>query len=489
MLKSSFYNTVGAGIRLVVSVFTIPLLIRLIGIDEYGLLALVLAIANIVALAEAGLSLATTVFVARDLAQNNIQGVAETMIIIGTALLVLASSATLAVFISIPFASGWFPNFSVDQRTAFTTALSISTVVIWGRLLQQASYGLLQAYQRFGILNILQTAQAISISIGSLLIAVYGGKVVAILQWQALVTLTTLLACLLTNAPLFKENSLVLRWNRLKAFEIGRYSLSAWVGSLGSALFSQFDRVIVGALLGSTSLGVYAAITTITVQINTFSAMAVQPYFPIITSLLTQPNNLQAIRSQVRQAWLLNVLIALGMGVLLISSAPFLLPLLLHQVSQVDILTFRILAIIYSMYSVNAVGTYILYGSDKVWLSTLTIIVCGGGSLLMIAFGSQNLGIIGAALGNTMYIGIGIITLAGMRLIQIPLIEWIGWVKWLLTWFLLSVIFTFVLPDEILTAITITLIQITVLFWITFHNYHDLFFQFLHRLTTKLSRV
>jgi Polysaccharide biosynthesis protein len=70
MLKNGFYNAAAGAVRVGLAILTIPVLIRLMGVEEYGLWALASAIVGIVTLAEAGLSTATTVFVSQDLGQG-----------------------------------------------------------------------------------------------------------------------------------------------------------------------------------------------------------------------------------------------------------------------------------------------------------------------------------------------------------------------------------------------------------------------------------
>lgn len=70
MIKNGFYNVVGAVIRIGLTLLTIPLIIRLIGVEEYGLWTLVSTMIGIVGLAEAGLAVSTTVFLSRDLAND-----------------------------------------------------------------------------------------------------------------------------------------------------------------------------------------------------------------------------------------------------------------------------------------------------------------------------------------------------------------------------------------------------------------------------------
>lgn len=62
--RNSVFNTLGAGFRLLIVLATQPLLIRLLGLEQYGVWVVLLALINIGALAEFGLGTALTTFLA-----------------------------------------------------------------------------------------------------------------------------------------------------------------------------------------------------------------------------------------------------------------------------------------------------------------------------------------------------------------------------------------------------------------------------------------
>ena len=97
-LKNGFYNTAGGIIRIGLAILTIPLLIRLIGVEEYGLWTLASSVIAIVGLAEAGLATATTVFVSQDLGKEDSDGLSQTLTVTVGAMLILATIAAFALW-------------------------------------------------------------------------------------------------------------------------------------------------------------------------------------------------------------------------------------------------------------------------------------------------------------------------------------------------------------------------------------------------------
>lgn len=96
--KNGYYNAVGGIIRIGLAILTIPLLILLIGVGEYGLWTLVSSVIAIVTLAEAGLATSTTVFVSQDLGKEDVDGLSQTLTVTVGAMLTLATFAAISLF-------------------------------------------------------------------------------------------------------------------------------------------------------------------------------------------------------------------------------------------------------------------------------------------------------------------------------------------------------------------------------------------------------
>jgi O-antigen/teichoic acid export membrane protein len=110
LLKNGFYNTVGGILRIGLGIITIPLLIRQLGVEEYGLWTLASAVIGVVTLAEAGLSTATTVFVAQDLGEEDVDGLSQTLTVTVTMMLMMATLAAVSLWFGADLLTNLFPN-------------------------------------------------------------------------------------------------------------------------------------------------------------------------------------------------------------------------------------------------------------------------------------------------------------------------------------------------------------------------------------------
>jgi O-antigen/teichoic acid export membrane protein len=465
LLKNGFYNTLGGLIRIGLSILIIPLLIRILGIEEYGLWTLASAVVVMVTLAEAGLSTATTVFISQDLGKEEVDGLSQTLTVTFGAMLILATSAAFALWIGAEGIISLFPKLGQDQQLRLIPTIQIGGLVVAGRLLQQALVGVEQAYQRYDLMNVLNTMQYVLLSVGMVSVAMLGGHTFELMQWQALTSVVSLLSHIWIVRSLLQNVNLRLSWNQQKAMAVGGYSLIMWLNALGGMLFSRGDRLIVGSLLGSQVLGVYAAITDVTVQINSFSALPIQPLLPGLSNLAGQQNiNRHQLEKQVKQAIEINGLVALGMGASLITLSPLIVRIFFSERTTSEyIALFCIATAIYAVYSCNAVGYFSLLATKAVKTCALIHLLGSFSSLLLIAIGSYNFGLVGAILGNSGYLTTLLVTVFGMKRLSIPAYLYFKWLLFPILWFSTVLIINFLIPKNYTIQFTVFLIQNTIL--------------------------
>ena len=200
--------------------------------------------------------------------------------------------------------------------------------------MQQIPAGVEQAFHRYGVLNILTTAQQALSNLGLLGVAWLGGRSLAFMKWQALVGGLALVAHVLVAWRLLRPWQLRPVWNAARIREIGKYSVMTWTSTIGTVLFSQCDRLVIGAMLNTASLGVYSAISNITAQINTMSALPVQPLLPFVSQMKVSRESFTAEgKRYLRDALQMNAALALAAGSTLCLFAPEVVGLLVPGVA------------------------------------------------------------------------------------------------------------------------------------------------------------
>ncbi len=420
------YNVAGATIRGVTNLATVPFLVRFLGIREYGLWSLAFAILALVTMSETGISVTAAVFLSKDLASGNQRDFARTLTVV-----LLGGAGVSAVFgvllwFSGPWAIQWFPDFTRAERLQAAGAIQIAGIAAAVLIVQRTLIGVEQAFERYATINFVDLLQALFINIGMVLIARSGGRSVALMKWHSGVFAFFVFVHVIMVWRLLPDKALRFDWTRARFRQVLRHSVATWIATLGSAAFGQCDRLIVGGLLGPSVLGIYAAITNVTSKINSFSASAVQPLVPAL-SRDVEPVTVAV--SRIRQAVALNSLIATGGGICLCVMAGLVLRILAPGAATPEnVLGLQVAALIYSLYSLNAPGFYVLFALGDAGINALVTLLSGVASLALIFWGAKQFGLLGAISGNAGYLGTLLLIGFALEKKRIRLQDYLGWI-------------------------------------------------------------
>jgi O-antigen/teichoic acid export membrane protein len=427
LLKNGIYNVLGGLARILLGIAMIPVLIRSLGMEEYGLWTLASSILGVVTLAEAGLSTATTVFVSQDLSKNDFDSLSETISVSSVAMFILATASSSLLYFSSGLIIHWYPGLSIPQSTVLFHSLKIGGLIVWLRLFQQVLIGIEQAYQRYDIINVVGTISSTLTSFGMILIVLLSGKTLVLMQYQFFISAFFLVIHFFVVQRLIGRVNIKFNFTLSKFITMGKYSIMMWITSIGGVLFSRVDRLVIASVIGSKELGIYAAITDISSQINILSAMAVQP----LVSLLSGEVDIMSssVKEKVKKSLFINLYISLMLGIIIITLSPFILGILLKQPpSEIrhDYLTsFKLGVLIYSLYSVNGSSYYVLLGTKNVkQCSTISLLV-GILSVALIYTGATHMGLVGAIIGNAGFLGVYAFTFSAMTILRITFKEYL----------------------------------------------------------------
>ena len=376
---------------------------------------------------EAGFSVAAAVFLSKDLATNDTREAGRTLAFILLSATLLSVAVGALLWFAGPVLVRALMAFGRTERGEAGQALQIAGFGAATLILQRTLVGIEQAFNRYGVINALDLAQALLTSLGLVAIAWWGGKTVALMKWQVLASILLLVAHAAVVIRLFRNHELRFGWCGTKARQIFQYSLATWAATLGTAAFSQCDRLIVGGVLGAPVLGVYSAITGITSKINSFSGTAVQPLVPGLSRDAAINVSSEA---RIRQAVRLNTLIAIESGIFLYVLADWVMRIMIPGGSGLhEILGLQIAAIIYAIYSLNAPGFYILYAVGGAQINARVVLCSGIASLGLILLGARYFGLVGALAGNAGYLLTLVLIAYGLRKAGIALRHYIAWVS------------------------------------------------------------
>jgi O-antigen/teichoic acid export membrane protein len=466
-LKNGLYNIIGGLVRIGLSILTTPVLIHLMGTANYGLWTIAYTIMMIVDLAEAGLSVTSTIFIAKDLEERNFEGISQTISIVVSCVIIFAIFSTISLYFCAEFVVDLFPKLSYSEQIAIKKTIQLSSFVIFLRLIQRPLVGIEQAFQNYKLLSLINTLQCCFLCLSMFIFSWLGGRLYELMQIHLFINILTLILHIQVIKNIFKGINIHFSINLQKAKTIIRHSIFIWLISLSGAIFLRCDRLIVASLLGPEALGFYAAITDAAGAINSFSALSIQPLVPIISGYIheVKHSNIE-LKKQTRQALEMNVLVTSGLGILLFIFAEFVLSKILGLANTYEnILAFKGIILIYSFYSLNTVGYFILISLD-VKLCMIIQMISSLFSLILIGIGASSFKLLGAVFGNAGFILSISFIYFGMQKLNFPIKLWIQWIIYPILLFVFIVVIQSILPREFyLVNTTVSLTALMSLFW------------------------
>ena len=288
LARNTGWNLGGQAAPLVVAIFVIPLLIKELGTDRFGVLTLAWVVIGYFSLFDLGLGRALTQLVAKKLgAQQEVEIPALVwtslilmliMGLVGTLVLSLLSPWLVHDVLKIPKALQ--PE---TLNTFYLLAFSIPVVISTAGL-----RGLLEAYQRFGLTNLVRIPMGMFTFLGPLLVLPFSHSllpVVGILVLGRLIALIVhLLLCFYVLPAL--NHSVVLRLTMVKQL----IRLGSWmtITNIVGPLMVYLDRFLIAGLLSMAAVAYYATPYEVVTKLLIIPGALVGVLFPAFSSSYAQ---------------------------------------------------------------------------------------------------------------------------------------------------------------------------------------------------------
>lgn len=259
LAHNSLWNLAGQLLPMVVAIFAIPPIIRELGVDRFGVLSLAWIVVGYFSLFDLGIGRALTKLVADKLGageEQSIPALAWTALLLLLGLGLLGGLVTLAlshwlVYDTLKIPAALQPE---TLRSFYLMALGIPVVTVTSGL-----RGILEALQRFRILNLIRIPMSVFSFVGALLVLPFSHSlvpVVAVLIAGRLVGAAAQLAACFHALPLLRRHLVLDSGAVLPAVRFGGWMT---VSNIVSPVMIYMDRFVIGALLSVSVLAYYTA--------------------------------------------------------------------------------------------------------------------------------------------------------------------------------------------------------------------------------------
>jgi O-antigen/teichoic acid export membrane protein len=284
LARNTILNLIGQAVPLFVAVVTIPFIIRGLGTERFGLLSLAWVVLGYFTIFDLGLGRATTKYVAEALGKGEEEQIPHlvwtavtiqaTLGVLGTLILLGITPLLVDRILNIP------SELVAEAKTTFyLLALSIPVVLVSGSF-----SGVLEAKQRFDLVNAVRVPSSISTYLLTLVGLILGFKLpgivalIIVARFAALSALVVLALRILPKARQFLASFAL--FPRLFAF-------GSWitVTSIVSPVLVYLDRFLIGSLLSMAAVAYYTAPYEAITRLWIIPASLVMALFPAFSAL------------------------------------------------------------------------------------------------------------------------------------------------------------------------------------------------------------
>ncbi len=257
LARNMVLNILGQGAPLVAAIFAMPILVKELGLERFGVLALTWTVLGYFSLFDVGLGRALTKLVAEKLGAAQEK---EIPALIWTALLIMMIMGVIGAVL-LGLVSSWLisqvlkiPEGLRDEtlRSFFLLAIFIPIVICSIGL-----RGLLEAHQRFGVINAARINMGVLTFLGPLLVLQFSRNLfwmVALLGFGRLAECLFYLVISLHTMPALRRGIMIQRGAILPLFQYGGW---VTVSNIVGPLMVYSDRFLISMSISMAAVAYY----------------------------------------------------------------------------------------------------------------------------------------------------------------------------------------------------------------------------------------
>jgi O-antigen/teichoic acid export membrane protein len=286
LARSTIWNLIGLGLPLLVAFFAIPLLIKGLGTDRFGVLALAWAVVGYFNLFDLGMGRALTKLVAEKLGAGETDEIPK---LIWTAVVLMGMLGVIGALVAAGL-SPWLvrnalkiPQTLQDEtlRAFYLLSLSIPVVISATGL-----RGVLEAYQRFDLANMVRIPLGMFTFIGPLAVLPFSNSlfpVVAVLVVGRFLTWGVHLLLCLRIIPTLHSN---IRLQRAIVWPLISFGSWMTVSNIVGPVMVYMDRFFIGAVISVTAVAYYTTPYEVIMKLGLIPGALVSVLFPAFSTTM-----------------------------------------------------------------------------------------------------------------------------------------------------------------------------------------------------------
>jgi len=309
--KNIVANYLGQGWAAMMQLAFIPLYIKYLGMEAYGLIGVYAVLQAVFLLMDMGMAPTLNREMARFTAgAHTSQSIRELlhsieMIFIGIAFLIITVMYG---------ASGWVALhwLHADQLPLDTVAdaIAIMGLVAAMRLVESIYRGAILGLQTQVWLNYVSATMATARWLGVVgVLAWVSQDILAFFWWQAFISLVTVIVFALRVHRVLPAATQMVRFSKTAVLGVWKFAKGMIATTALSLILTQSDKILLSRLLSLESFGAYTLAATVASGLMLFFAPLAQSYYPRFTELLARHDDLGLIAAYHQASQLMAVMV------------------------------------------------------------------------------------------------------------------------------------------------------------------------------------
>jgi O-antigen/teichoic acid export membrane protein len=401
--KSAFYNVLDYVSQPFLLLIATPIVVRHLGLEIYGIWAVVNGLAGGLAIFGLGIGDAAIKHIAACRGREDYPGAAR---VFEAALSLSITTAIIGggiVFLAANVMARYAFHIEAGDHALVATAIRAGAVLLALRWIESAYSSTLKAHERYDISAWICTPIKSLAIISMVVLALYGRGAIAILLATAGWTFLGLLLLAWQVRRLDSHMSFLPvvdlgEWRKLATF--GAFSS---IQSIANIVFTQADRLIVGATIGPAAAGAYSICLQLVQPIQTICVQAFNFVFPRI-SHKTEARDHASTHHFVRNILTVSVSLTLLLSLpLLLAGKPLLSLYMGAEFAKATYSVLPVLTIAFAIVSISVVPYYALLGTGQVRFVSLLNLFAGIAAAACAAWWTPHYGPLGAAFSRLLY--------------------------------------------------------------------------------------
>jgi len=386
-----------------------PILVKRLGLDHYGLWMLINSLVGMASALDFGFGDSTLRFVSMHRGRGQSASIVRGIRTAYWVTIPIGVFAGSLMFFCAPFVASIVFNIPAELYVIAEQSLELGAALVALRVIESVFVGVVRGYERYDVAALMSVATRGTVVLSALLLVIWGLGLREVLIASVAISFISLvvqgeIVRVLTQASPWMPS--IDKGELKRMFGFGLY---AWIQAAASLIFNHADRMLIGALLGMSVLGVYSVCLQVAQQIHGIVGAGFSVLFPT-TSRCMEMETAGNLLTGAKNLIMLNFIISLALAAPVVLFSDSILSFWMsHDFAQQAASVLRLLGGAFFIMSINVAVYFILLGAGDVKFLAFTGIMGGAICLMATIVFIPVAGINAAAGSRFMYAAIAVL--------------------------------------------------------------------------------